>query len=340
MRKTIKALSLFSGIGGLDLAAEAAGIKVIAFCEIDPFCRQILAKHWPEVPIFEDVFLLKGDYIASPVDIIHGGFPCQPFSLTGRQRGRDDERYLWPEFSRLVGEVKPIWVVAENVPGIFKNDVAGAVCADLEGLGYSVGIWNYEAACIGAPHHRSRVFFVGHAERVGLPMELGRTAGQKLENGCEDVSYSNGLREQQQKRSLREVGRRAGDVCEEDVAHAEGGGRYYGIDRENIGEADREIHALDNYSKTLPDNNGERCEELLKSVASKAPYGSAGCDSWWESEPDVGRVAYGVPRRVDRLRALGNAVVPQQAYPIFKAIVMCERGQRPIIKEVEPNADR
>ncbi|MDO5116379.1 MAG: DNA cytosine methyltransferase [Synergistaceae bacterium] len=281
----MKALSLFSGIGGLDLAAEAAGIKTVAFCEIDPFCREVLAKHWPGVPIFEDVFALRGEDVGT-VDVIHGGFPCQPFSLAGRQRGRDDERYLWPEFSRLVGEIKPLWVVAENVPGIYKHDVAGAVCEDLERQGYAVGIWNYEAACVGAPHRRSRVFFVGHAQ---------------------DVPDRYGLREQQSQGGICEIGRRASDV-REDVANAESGRLYHGDDREDVGKTAGEINA--------PDDSGE--------ALSEPQFGSAGCDSWWLLEPDVGRVAYGVPRRVDRLRALGNAVVPAQSFPIFQAIVEAE----------------
>lgn len=316
----MKALSLFSGIGGLDLAAEAAGIKTVAFCEIDPFCREVLAKHWPGVPIFEDVFTLRGEDVGT-VDVIHGGFPCQPFSLAGRQRGRDDERYLWPEFSRLVGEIKPLWVVAENVPGIYKHDVAGAVCEDLERQGYAVGIWNYEAACVGAPHRRSRVFFVGHAQ---------------------DVPDRYGLREQQSQGGICEIGRRASDVREDaanadsvirgthgaeptrqqrpswvrdggsDVADAESGRLYHGDDREDVGKTAGEINA--------PDDSGE--------ALSEPQFGSAGCDSWWLLEPDVGRVAYGVPRRVDRLRALGNAVVPQQAYPLFRAIAALDKIMR------------
>lgn len=280
----MKALSLFSGIGGLDLAAEAAGIHTAAFCEIEPFCRGILSRHWPGVPLFEDIFKLRGDEIGT-VDVIHGGFPCQPFSLAGRQRGQEDERYLWPEFSRLVGELRPLWVVAENVPGIFKNDVAGVVCADLERQGYSVGIWNYEAACVGAPHRRSRVFFVGHAMRLGLPGQLGGPLRQKPADRREDVPDGDGVRKLQPQRTFGELGGRAGDI-----------------------------------RKNVPDHDSQQREKQRVPLAGKAQFGSAGCDSWWESESDVGRVAHGVPGRVDRLRALGNAVVPAQAYPIFKAI--------------------
>ena len=104
-------LSLFSGIGGLDLAFEWAGGTVTAMCEIDPFCRKVLRKHWPDVPLFGDVKEVKCADVGT-VDVVYGGFPCQPFSLAGDRKGRDDTRYLWPEFSRLVGEIGPRWIVA------------------------------------------------------------------------------------------------------------------------------------------------------------------------------------------------------------------------------------
>jgi DNA (cytosine-5)-methyltransferase 1 len=159
-------------IGGLDLAAEAAGIRTAAFCERDPFCRRVLMNYWPDVPIFEDVRALSREAMADAgipsINLIHGGFPCQPFSVAGKQKGKTDDRYLWPEFSRLVGEIRHRWVVAENVPGIVRI-AADTVCEDLERLGYSVGIWNFEAAAVGALHRRARIFFVGYAEYDGPP---------------------------------------------------------------------------------------------------------------------------------------------------------------------------
>lgn len=149
---TMRGLSLFSGIGGLDLAFEWAGGEISAFCEIEPYCQKILRKHWPDVPVFEDIRELKGSD-AGAVDVIYGGFPCQPFSVAGNKKGKDDKRYLWPEFSRLVGEIKPRWVVAENVPGILRI-ASDDVCSDLERQGYEVGIWDFEAAAVGAKHRR------------------------------------------------------------------------------------------------------------------------------------------------------------------------------------------
>lgn len=257
----LRALFLFSGIGGLDLAAEAAGFQTVAFCEINEYCRKVLAKHWPGVPVYNDVYKLRGDLVGA-VELIHGGFPCQPFSLAGKMQGRNDDRYLWPEFARLVGEIRPRWVVAENVPGIFRKDVADDVCKDMEREGYKVGIWCYEAAAVGAPHRRARVFFVCHADESRRRRNKRRQDAQEPADGREAAA----------------------------------------------------------------DNDGERRQEQRQYFAVQAGLSSAGCRGWWSAEPDVGRVAYGIPTRVDRLRALGNAVVPAQAYPIFKAIAEIERG--------------
>ena len=145
-------LSLFSGIGGIDLAFTWAGGNILAFCEIDNYCQKVLHKHRPEVPIFTDIHELNRDVvenagISTAIDIIYGGFPCQPFSVAGNKKGKNDTRYLWPEFSRVVREFRPSWVVGENVPGIL-NIAADTVCTDLEREGYEVGIWDYEAASV------------------------------------------------------------------------------------------------------------------------------------------------------------------------------------------------
>lgn len=171
----MRGLSLFSGIGGLDLAFEWAGGVISAFCEIEPYCQKVLRKHWPNVPLFEDIKELKGADVGT-VDVIYGGFPCQPFSVAGNKRGKDDSRYMWPEFSRLVGEIRPRWIVAENVPGIL-HIAADDICADLERQGYTVGIWDYEAASVGAQHRRERIFFVAHA---GCPLRQGSAVSREI----------------------------------------------------------------------------------------------------------------------------------------------------------------
>ena len=165
----MRVLDLFSGIGGFSLGLQRAGMQTVAFCEIDPFCRQVLQKRWPEVPIFEDIFkLTKAELVkagvmgdAKPIDIICGGFPCQPFSVAGKQRGKRDDRYLWPEMLRVISEVRPRWIVCENVPGIIKLALDD-VLSDLESLGYTCQTFNIPACAVDAPHKRDRIWIVAH----------------------------------------------------------------------------------------------------------------------------------------------------------------------------------
>ena len=168
-----KSLSIFSGIGGLELAAEWAGIDPIAFCEIDSFCQSVLRKHWPHVPIFEDVRSLRGDQLGE-IDIIYGGFPCQDVSLCGKRAGFVDSNGgvtrsgLWVEMCRLIREAQPRWVVAENVRGLLsissrdsrRGGGFGTVLTDLAALGYRVGWCCYGASETCAMHQRERVFIV------------------------------------------------------------------------------------------------------------------------------------------------------------------------------------
>lgn len=252
-------LSLFSGIGGLDLAFEWAGGKVAAMCEIEPFCCKVLRKHWPDVPIFNDVKELKSEDVGH-VDIIYGGFPCQPFSVAGKKEGRCDDRYLWPEFSRLVQEIRPDWVVAENVLGVL-SIVADDICKDLEYQGYSVGIWDFEAASVGAPHRRERVFFVAHSQ-------------QQWQN-CMSPSNTDSERFKKQRSSIPK-------------------GETFRCSQRN------------SWRKPQPGMGGD----------------IDGLSTWLDGSWDtiVAKTVTGIQDRVARIRALGNAVVPQQAYPIFKAI--------------------
>lgn len=267
-------LSLFSGIGGLDLAAEWAGFTTVGQCEFADYPTKVLEKHWPDVPRWRDVRTLTKESFYErtglrTVDVLSGGFPCQPFSVAGKQKGKGDDRYLWPEMLRVIRELRPRCVVGENVPGIIKI-AAGQVVKDLERAGYHVVVFNFEAAAVGAWHRRSRVFFVGLA----------------------NVADANGAGLQGRKQP--ETPDAAEDAGEQPS-------------RAPAGEC----------SEAVYDAMRGRCAGLARREQSQE-LAHGHC---WAAEPDVGRVAHGIPARVDRLKCLGNAVVPQQAYPIFKALM-------------------
>ncbi len=266
-------LSLFSGIGGLDLAAEWAGFMTVGQCEFADYQTKVLEKHWPDVPRWRDIRTLTKESFYErtglrTVDVISGGFPCQPFSVAGKQKGKEDDRYLWPEMLRVIRELRPRCVVGENVPGIIKI-AAGQVVKDLERAGYHVVVLNFEAAAVGAWHRRSRVFFTGLAD-------VADADGSGLQ-GSEQPETPDAAEDAGEQPSRVPAGE-----CRETADNAVRG--------RCTGDARRE---------QLQEFAHGRC---------------------WAAEPDVGRVAHGIPNRVDRLKCLGNAVVPQQAYPIFKAL--------------------
>lgn len=163
----MKHASLFSGIGGFDLAASWMGWENVMQCEIDPFCQKILRKHFPHTTLYDDIKKLDGAAWKGKIDILTGGFPCQPFSNAGRRRGTDDNRFLWPEMLRVIREIHPTWIVAENVPGILTiNDglVFERVCSEMENEGYEVQPIIIPACAAGAPHRRDRIWFIANAK--------------------------------------------------------------------------------------------------------------------------------------------------------------------------------
>jgi DNA (cytosine-5)-methyltransferase 1 len=272
-------LSLFSGIGGIDLAAHWAGMRTVAFVEQNKFCQQVLTKHWPGVPIFDDVCTLTAEDLHESIDIISGGFPCQPFSKAGKRLGGEDDRYLWPQFARLIEELRPTWVVGENVAGIITLALDD-VLANLESLGYATSTFVIPACAVGARHRRERVFIVAHSDcKRLLHGQLKEHTAEARIHALSDLTASS-----------------------ENVAHAQ-----------CFGQSGQGLHARPINSEA--NKNWE---------ANWAEYGGQGNQAIWDIEPSMGRVADGVPSRVDRLKALGNAVVPQQVYPIFKAIAEIE----------------
>lgn len=293
--------SLCSGIGGLDLAAEWAGFKTVAQCEIDKYASKILAKNFQGVPNLHDIRTVTNERLteygidSEKITVVSAGFPCQPYSLAGKGRGDRDERDLWGEVARVVGEVKPKWFVGENTPGLFARQnqrFFKRVLDDLTALGYRVG-WGIWGACdVGAPHRRDRVFIVGrHADGVRKQTEREIQKRKDIESCGISRNISDAACKSARGLPVREEPTQS----------------LFGKLRDAISHSDGE--------RELQPQRIEQDERRRT------------CDGgWWQAEPDVGRVAHGVSARVDRLRCLGNAVVPQQAYPIFKAIADYERG--------------
>ena len=300
----IKHLDLFSGIGGFALAIDRVFPNAEhTFCEIDPFCQEVLKKHWPNSKIYEDIRIIKNTIEfgcdngkqeeqrnignernssardGTGIYILTGGFPCQPFSQAGRRKGTDDNRYLWPEMLRVIKEFRPEWVIAENVRGLLtiqQGVVFEQVCLDLEDTGYEVQPLIIPAVAVNAPHRRDRVWFVAH-----------RTDGR----------------------------RRRGKTIEIKKGYAK-------ESREN-GELEGRLERP--YSNASDINTGRKGRYERKSVEE----GTVTCGSssweqnWLEVATRLCRVDDGLPRRMDRnprLKALGNAIVPQVAEEILKEI--------------------
>lgn len=298
-----KHLSLFSGIGGIDLAAHEVGFDTVAFVERDKFCQKILNKHWPEVPIYDDVKRFGADEFNryGGVHLISGGFPCQPFSFAGARRGAEDERFLWPEMLRVVGIFRPDWVLGENVRGFVSMGLDNCM-ADLEAIGYEVGAIIAPACGVGALHRRERVFIVAHTSKLygdGCHIYGEHTECTIPESGNGRFQESLSDTESEQDRRVQFGGiqfNAEASSCASNVADSE---------RERCGQVEQSIRK---------GTQGKR-------TSRSSEYGSVpNGRRWWASEPELGRVAYGVPNRMDRLRSLGNAVVPQQVQPILQGI--------------------
>lgn len=262
--------SLFTGIGGFDLAAHWSGIETLWQVEKDKFCQNLLNRHFPETPLFDDVREV-GQSELKPVSIISGGFPCQPFSHAGKRKGQTDDRYLWPEMLRIVKELQPNYVIGENVPGIITMAL-DEVLDSLENEGYHNEVFVLPACGIGAWHKRDRVWIISYRkDRFGAKTKQEQDKYWKTVESQIEVLPNSGS-----------------------WGHEESGAFGKSVN-----------------TKKIP------------TWETAQPFD--GClPNIWESEPNVDRVAHGVSKRVDRIKGLGNAIVPQMAYIIFQSILEIE----------------
>lgn len=446
-------LSLFSGIGGLDLAAEWAGITTVGQCEWADYPTKVLEKHWPDVPRWRDIRTLTGESFYErtglrTVDIISGGFPCQPFSVAGKQRGKEDDRYLWPEMVRVIKELRPTWVIGENVAGIVKMALPD-ILFELEACGYRTRTFLIPACAVGARHRRYRVAIVGYskhnglyaAEIAGSTKKTGRRQQEGQKASCESAGASesgngrnvaNPESQHEGRLSFGKEQEKPGLIgSDKDVADTESEGER-GLpvqswrSRQESANAQRSSKNVqhsncprreEQYSSGKPDQQGFPCwrctkgtvcdttgarlpnrpsqqmggsepeseperpgrnvfnanrsTALRRGTRKGASGQSAGSreyigngkeeyaewqwrtaqsglggvvngisdrmdgdldfiiNHYWDTEPDIPRVASGIPDRVGRLKALGNAVVPQQFYPIFQDIADITNKKEP-----------
>ena len=276
----VRVLDLFSGIGGFSLGLERAGMQTVAFCEIEPFCRRVLAKHWPGVPCYDDIRTLTAERLAADgvvPDLICGGFPCQDISVAGKGAGLAGERSgLWRHYARLIGELRPRFVIVENVAALLSRGL-GDVLGDLAALGYDAEWHCIPASAVGACHRRDRIWILSHPRRVGQPQ-------REISTGVEERN--------------RQACCAGGQQTDRLARHGEFG---------DVANAD----------------DAERGEQRWP-VPILAELDPSECCGWWSTEPNVGRVAHGVPSRVDRIRGLGNAVVPQIPELIGRAIMQAQ----------------
>ena len=276
----------------------AGGFETVQFVEIDPYCQKVLAKNFPGVPIHDDIRSFR----PGSADIITGGFPCQPFSVAGKQSGKADDRDLWPEMFRVISAVRPTWVIGENVAG-FVNMELDRSLSDLEALGYACRAFVISACATDARHRRDRVWIVAHAKHVGRDATKER----------EGAAQRGGCREARSEQTGKPSGLRTPRVYD-DVAHAR---------RDDV------------QGRSLTASNGSQRSEPVDESPARLSAGGGRDGCRWLPEPPVGelvdglsdglvrfagRVATGVPNRVNKLKGLGNAVVPQVVAEIARAI--------------------
>ena len=293
-------LDLFSGIGGFALAAKWAGFETILFCEKDKFCQKVLEKNFPGIGIVEDIKNFNAISLRGSIDLLTGGFPCQPFSVAGKKKGRNDDRYLWPEMFRVIRECRPTWIIAENVPGIINVELDNII-NDLESENYETESFIISVSAIGAPHKRERLWIVANAN------------GER----CNDWTntWERGLLQSNQEWNIK--------------ALQQEWEKFKPISWATF-KAQNWIANADSFTSEQTDKDAKpyktKREARLGHTRQNRPNSAE--SNRQEDKPPIPGVDDGLPYLVDRNKSLGNAIVPQVVYPIMKIIYDIEKDER------------
>jgi DNA (cytosine-5)-methyltransferase 1 len=345
----MRLLDLFSGIGGFSYAAEKliGGYETVAFCEMDEFCQKVLKKHWPQVPIFDDVRTIDATRLGR-IDIVTGGYPCQPFSQAGRRQGEEDERHLWPEMLRIIKSCQPRYVLAENVAGHVTMGL-DQVLTDLEDQGYTTRAIIVPACAKNAPHRRDRVWIIGQLmadtykwqcssrdeSKSDETQQLKSSTDSTSERGI--VANSNSRRSFEEHSStinrenegLRSKHESSGNGAKEtgtNVANTFNKRLQGGLlGRKNKERQDKQRHIR--CSSSIYGQPKERAETVVSKMGDLADGISTGLLRHFDREPEhIPRVTKGEKDRAKKLKALGNSIVPQVAAEILLAIRVSEES--------------
>jgi len=326
--------SLFSGIGGFDLAAEWMGWKNLFHCEWNPFGQKVLKYYWPDAELFTDITKSNFTKYANKIDILSGGFPCQPYSQAGKRLGKDDERHLWPEMLRVIREVKPTYIVGENVRGLTNWNggvVFEEVCVDLENCGYEVQPVLLPACAVNAPHRRDRVWFVAYSNSFS-----NRRKSEQSRNSCEQgwsSETNKGIRNKREQQFICDITSKGFNTNSNSNGFNECNSEH------EINASKGRINAFDDIEQINASNSKSIGQKyaLENGELERRRFRFANQRNIWDSFPSVSPICNGDDGLSDRLdsitfpkwrnesiKAGGNAIVPQVAFQIFKVIEQME----------------
>ena len=328
-------LDMCSGIGGWALAFRELGINTVAFCEIEKYPQRVLQKNFPSIPIFNDLKELTYEQIkertgVDGIDIVTCSYPCQPFSVAGKQKGEEDPRHLWPDTFRIVQECQPTWFVGENVGGHIKLGL-DTVLEDLASEGYDTRTFAIPASSVGAWHQRQRIWIIGHkAVSDTESLRSGRRSGEE----CRSPQWQF-LQEEQEGREIRGEVEGRSTSSGEDVSDTKCKGLQGHREEHRLQETQRErkTYRQSDDATSISDTDQQRTQVSLEGQQSSIELsGSSSEENWWQTESEFCGVPDGVSDgldkgRVGRIKGLGNAIVPQIAWFIGNAIVSAQNAQ-------------